>query len=103
MTNVKRTSRTQVADNTKLKQQLKELKNCNKDLKAEVKRLTNQKKEMQRLLDSMEDFIRDYTDHISLEDALKITKKRKKSQPKKAAQDKLKEELRKTYGRKEEV
>lgn len=102
MTNVKRTTRTQVADSTKLKQQIKELKNSIKKLKEQVKKLTNQKKDMQRLIDNMESFIRDYTDHISLEDALKITNKRK-SQPKKTAQDKLKEELRKTYGRKEDV
>lgn len=101
MTNVKRTNRTQVADSTKTKQQIRELKDKIKNLKDEVKKLTNQKKEMKRLIDSMEQFIKDYTDHISLEEALKITKKRK-SQPKKTAQDKLKEELRKTYGRKKD-
>lgn len=102
MTNVKRTNRTQVADTTKLKQQVRELKNKLKEEKDQVKKLTNQKKEMQKLIDSMELFIRDYTDHISLEDALMITKKRK-SKVKDTAKDKLKQELRETYGRKEKL
>ena len=96
---MKKTNKTQVSDLTQLKQKLKEAKNEIKQLKQENKKLVNQKKEMQKIIDGMEKFIDDYTEHVSIEEVLRITKKRKiKTKSNKA--EELKKELREAYGRK---
>ena len=99
--NQKKTNKTQVSDVTKLKQKIKDLREEVKQLKKENKKLTNQKKELEKLVDNTEQFITDCTEHMSLEDALKVAKKNKrKKKPNLSKKQKLIKELQDEFGKK---
>ena len=85
------------SDTTIMKQSLRNAKYEVKCLKEQLEKLANILKQKDRLIDELQTFINTYTDHISLEEALDIAKKNK---IKKTETQKLKEKLRKEYGRK---
>ena len=91
--------KTRVADSSCVKQKLRQAKAEIKDLKKIVKKLENQKKELRIVLDSCEQMLRDHTDNISLEDAIKNANKKKSLN----AKEKFKSELRKQYGNKDKL
>ena len=93
----KKMNRTQTSDQAQTKQKLREAKNEIKELKNQNKKLNNQKKEMQKVIDDMQKFINEYTEHMSVEEAIAMTKNKKKKKYD-SGKRKLMDSLKKEFG-----